>query len=504
MEQQYSRTQLIEKLNLSLHGKLEEYRPVFSAACTRDPEFLAHLIAWDYVNGQIKDTKIALPVITLATPGYPDELAENSLAHIAMQPPRELEKSLRFAIAASMPARRQKRLESVIRRYLAFKEKEPGKWNRLAIRHRRALKSLYALTHAPMAEWASNILFRNQYAPGSIFADVRQLSAMSPAQVAATIQKWHLSPLVVSGAMAGAKDKQKDSGVLAATMDQMSDTELVTRSASLVRDGVAKDENLKEKFRGKVAKASKSNKATLKTGHKAEEVEDEGIKEMLKELQERQIENQKAAGRGIEGNWLVISDCSSSQSAAIELGVQVAAAIARFVTGTVWLLFCNTDVVKVVDATGKSLEYLQQQAKFIVAVGGTSYGVGLEWAADKKLELNGVAIVGDGGENHLPFGHAMVRYEKYMGTRPAVYLYQTYCDPRYRGTNGDPGLFARYMQSYGGGEFTAFDLTSGKVDYYSLPNLVQSMNVSRFGVVEKIMACPLVTLDMVIPEGVAA
>jgi hypothetical protein len=45
--------------------------------------------------------------------------------------------------------------------------------------------------------------------------------------------------------------------------------------------------------------------------------------------------------------------------------------------------------------------------------------------------------------------------------------------------------------------FTTFDLTSGKTDFYSVPNLVQSMAANRFTVVDRVMACPLVTLDQV-------
>ena len=59
--------------------------------------------------------------------------------------------------------------------------------------------------------------------------------------------------------------------------------------------------------------------------------------------------------------------------------------------------------------------------------------------------------------------------------------------------------FKRYMDQMGL-SFSEFDLTRGQVDYYSIPNLVQSMSVSRFGVVEKIMACPLVTLEQVLPQ----
>lgn len=513
-----TRAEIINKLNLSVHGDLSAYNSIIGSACKQDPEFLAHLIAFDFINGQIKDSKITLPVITLASKEFPDELAENSLAHIAMGSPRELLKALKFSISSNAPARRQKLLEKVIRGYLSNREKEPGKWNRLAVRHRRGLKSLYSLTHAPMPEWASVALFgryknaagewiKSDYVPGSIFADIANLSKMAPPQIAATIQKWHLSPLVVSGAMAGAKAAQNDSAVVQATMDQMSDTEVVTRAASLEKKGLSRDAALKDTFRRKVAKATTSKKATLKTSVAADEVEDEGLKSMLRELQERQIQAQKDAGRGIDGNWLVICDRSSSQEVAIELSVQVSGAIAKFVSGKVWLVFC-TDSVTPVEVTGKSVEEIKAATKFIVAHGNTSYGVGLAWAIEKRLDLDGVVIVGDGGENTAPiFANAYGEYKRRFDKDLPVYLYQTFCPPQYAMTpGGNPQNFAKFM-ALGANPmapspiaFTSFDLRSGKVDYYSIPNLVQTMNASRFGVVEKIMACPLVTLNQVLPN----
>lgn len=514
-----TREQLVNKLSISVHGKYSEYVPVVGAACAQDPEWVAHVIAWDYVNGQVKDSKIALPVITLATGAFPDELVENSLAHLAMQPPREILKALRFSIESGAPARRQKRLEVMVRGYLGYKEREPGKWARLAIRHRRALKSLYCLTRCPAPEWVSTALFgeirgeRAAYAPGSVFAEIAGLHRMDVTQVAAVIARWHLSPLVVSGAMAGAvAGRREDSAVVQATMNQMSDTEVVTQAASLERKGLGRDAALRETFRKKVAGASKSKKATLKTGVAAEEVEDEGLRDMLRELQERQIQAQKDAGRGIEGNWLVIADRSQSQEVAITLGTHVAAAIAKFVAGKVWLLFCN-DTVTPVEATGKSLEDIQGQAKFVFAGGGTSYGVGLQWALEKGLDLDGVVIVGDGGENSPPcFADRWHEWKRKRDKELPVYLFQTFCPPEYAQTQGgNPRNFAAMMSGsavQGPGyyaparpavPFTAYDLTKGAVDYYSIPNLVQGLSASRFGVVEKIMACPLVTLEQVMP-----
>ncbi len=487
-----TRNQILNELNRSAHGKLGEYNAIIGPACGQDPVFLAHMIAFDWVNGQIKDSKIALPVLTLAHRQFPDELIENSLAHLAMQPPRELLKALRFSIEVSAPARRQKRFESVIRDYLAFKEREPGKWSRLAVRHRRSLKGLYALTHAKMAPWASEILFKNQYAPGSIFADIAGLHNMAAPQAAAVIAKWHLSPLVVSGAMAGSK-AAGESAVVQATMEQMSDTEVITRAKSLEKQGLSRDAALKETFRKKVAKATKSQKATLKTSVAAEEVEDEGLKTMLRELQERQIQAQKDAGRGIDGNWLVLSDKSGSQATSIEIGKAVAAAIAKFVSGKVWLVFCDTSVSRY-EVTGQSLEQIRERTKYVNASGGTSYGVGLEWAA--KQSLDGIAIVGDGAENSAPFFYQVyAAYKQATQKNPPVYLYQTASTE----SAANCMAFKRYMDTIGA-PITEYDLRHGATDYYAIPNLVQGMSANRFSLIDRIMACPLVTLSMVFGE----
>ena len=349
------------------------------------------------------------------------------------------------------------------------------------------------MTHYPLfgryknadGEW-----IKASYAPGSIFADIANLSKMAPPQVAATIQKWHLSPLVVSGAMAGAKAAQQDSAVVQAGMDQMSDTELVTRAKSLERKGLSRDAALKDTFRKKVAKATTSKKATLKTSVAADEVEDDGLKTMLRELQERQIQAQKDAGRGIDGNWLVLCDRSGSQAQSITLGSHVAAAITKFVSGKVWLVFMNTDVTPI-EVTGKTLDEIQATTKFIFAGGGTSYGVGLQWAIEKKLDIDGIALIGDGGENSGARFHVeYARYERLFAKQPPVYFYIT---------SGESNVFTHSMKA-AGFTTTDFDLTSGRVDYFSLPNLVQSMSASQFGVVEKIMACPLVTLKQVLPN----
>ena len=520
-EKGVDRNQIISELQRSAHGKLESYRPILDQAARSDPEFLAHLIAWDFTHGQIKDTKLAIPVISLASREFPGELVENSLAHLAMQPPRELLKALQFAIQSKLPHSRQAALEKMIRRYLRNKEAVPRKWQTLAARHRQALKRIYAITKCGMPEWA-RVIFRGPYVPGSVFSDIALLNQMDEKTAAATIEKWHLSPLVISGAMTGSKGAKDSSAVTASTMNQMTDTEVITRAKSLERKGAGKDAALKEGFRKKVAKATASKKATLKTTTAADEVEDEGLKTMLRELQERQIQAQKQAGRGINGSWLVIVDKSQSQEHSIELGRHVAAAIAKFVTGRVWLVFCDS-APSGREVTGTPLEAIREQTRFEKAGGSTSYGVGLEWAAQRGYEFDGIAIVGDGGENSIPlFAPTYREHQKRTGKSPTVYLFQTFCEVQYASSpGGNPRNFERLMSGeeasvYGGRfavaqrvssgtaiPFTKFDLTHGQVDYYSLPNLISTMGVNRWGILDEIMATPLVTLEQVLPTVVA-
>jgi len=502
METGINRNQILSELSRSAHGKLAEYGPIINPACRVDAEFVAHLIAWDFINGQVKDAKVALPVLTLASRDFPDELVENSLAHLALQPPRELLKALRFSVETGTFARRQRLMEKMVRRYLGVKESEPGRWSRLAARHRRSLKTLYALSRCACPEWVSVALFGGRkidgkqvaapYVAGSIFSDISNLHCMAPAQAAAVIQKWHLSPLVVSGAMTGAKAAQESSAVVQATMDQMSDTEVVTRAASLEKKGVGRDAALKETFRKKVSKATKSAKATLKTSVAADEVEDESLKTMLKELQERQIQAQKDSGRGIEGNWLVISDKSGSQALSIELGKHVAAAITKFVSGRVWLAFCDTGVMGK-EVTGATLDRIKEGTRLITANGGTSYGVGLAWALQYGFELDGVVIVGDGAENSAPvFADQHREYKRRFGKDLPVYLLKT------ASTESVASCYQfQTRMNMAGIPYTEHDFSHGQVDYYSVPSLVQTLNANTFGVVDKVMAAKLLTLDEV-------
>jgi len=93
-EQGITKNEIISELTRSPHGELEQYVPVALRAAQEEAEFLSHLIAWNEGKGRIRDSKVALPVISLSVPDFNGELLENSMAHLAMLDPRNLLKAV--------------------------------------------------------------------------------------------------------------------------------------------------------------------------------------------------------------------------------------------------------------------------------------------------------------------------------------------------------------------------------------------------------------------------
>lgn len=108
--------------------------------------------------------------------------------------------------------------------------------------------------------------------------------------------------------------------------------------------------------------------------------------------------------------------------------------------------------------------------------------------------------VSDGAENTHPDLAAVYQaYVQRFGTTPTVYWYRTGQDTDYRSPTWI-AQFERAMQE-AGANMTTIDLRAG-VDYYSLPNVVQTMRVGKYDQLQEIMATRLRTLDEVLTRTV--
>lgn len=471
-----SKNSVIAELTRSSHGDLEAYAPTAIRACEEDPNFFAHLVAWNDSKGKIRDAKVALPILAMKVDrAYADqEFRDNAFAHVLKLNPRELLRAVQFG-------RRQKirgrgRLNELVREYLREREQSEGRFLRTVVQHRKVLKALYVWTKLKPAPIAQAVLFDDKKV--GILADLAGLQNMSPMEAAGTIVGQRIPFLPAMGAL-GAKAKDPD--VLQALIAVMSPTELVTNSAMLNRLGVATNPALRASYDAALKRAASSAAAVFKTSVAADKIEG-SVSEKLRGVQEKQLD-----AMGVEGDWAVLADKSGSMSSAISLAQTVAATLARVAKGKVYLIFFDYNPYYF-DVTNKSLDEIQLVTKRMQAMGGTNAGCTMSYLQTNKIEVDGVALVSDGGENGRPvFAETYKAYCGYFGKDVPVTFYRV---------KGDRDVLSLNCHTLGVPVET-FDLQTG-VDYHSLPNMVLTMRTNRFSLVDEIMGTPLLRLEDVL------
>jgi len=470
METGLTKNRIISELTRSPHGALGQYLPIGLTAAKQEPEFLAHLIAWNQDRGQVRDSKVALPVIGL-TAATDDAITENALAHIAMLDPRNLVRAVRF-VKEVKPQGNARKVTRLVERYLRTREKRIGWFDRAVVQHRASMKELYALCHIKPNTRANDILFKGKKV--GVFKKIAELKDMPAGEAAGVILTERLPFLVVQGALGA---KAKEPALVLAMLTQMSASEVVNHVKMLEKLGVKTVPELRAVFEQKLQEAASSKVNTFKATRAAEAVTDKALSEKLKATQEKQL----AALGGIDGNWLVLGDKSGSMAQSIETARHVAATLAKMVKGEVHLIFFDSSP-RYVNATGKTYDALLAETRMVTAGGGTSIGCGLQYAVDKGLDIGGIAVISDGGENQAPaFATVYEKLTRDDAKTPPVYFYQV---------DGDSDSFSRSM-SLAGIDLQTFDLKGGQIDYYGLPNIVQTMRANRYSLIDEVMATPL-------------
>lgn len=479
--QLFDRKALLATLMKMEHGKLEEYIDQGLNAVHRASDLFGHLIAWNELNGKVRDTKVAFPVIALRD-GSDRELVDNAVAHLMLLSPRDLLRSYEFSKlmgAKGHPISKfaREQYKFAMNEYLYVRERKPGWWDRTALQHRDSLRRLYRITHrAPInhiiGDRPQKVLFEGDYPSDSIFARVAGLRAMTPREAATVILTNRIPFEVLTGAM----DNIKHQDVLLAIIEGMTGNQVVTNTKMLERLGVMNDPILKAAYDNALVKARSDKKLNvLKAGVAAEH-----SRSSAGSLQALQADATKRQLSGIEGNWLILGDRSGSMSTSVELAKKIASLITEQVKGNVWLVFFNS-YAEAFDVTGKTFFQINEMTKRIRAEGGTSIGVGLDWLMQQGHEVDGIVIVSDGGDNTPPyFGTTYNKYAKKIDKEPTVYHFRL---------DGDPNVL-----SMSGIQIETFNM-GREVDYYSLPNIVTTLRTNRYSLVDEIMATPLLKLS---------
>lgn len=478
MEQRtISQNQLINQILRIGHADLSTYTAIGLRAAKEEPWLLAHLIAWNNIKGEVRDSKMALPILALRA-DYDEELTENAVAHLVSLDPRSLVQAIRFNKSLRLPVSRGAGalLKRAIYSYLKVREGNSGWWARTVLQHRASIKSLYALFHIKPTGIVQDVIFEEKKPKGSVFEAVAQLNNMAPQEAAGTILNYKIPFLVAIGAVGGIKNKPD---IILALLEQASGSEIINNTATFKRLGIFDSPALKAAYDAGIQRAKEDKKVgTLKAGKAAAVIKATGDQKIAQKLEAVQTEKLEKLG-GIEGDWLVLGDCSGSMELSIERAKEVAALITQQVKGQVYLVFFNTKPYRF-NVTGLSLAQIKDLTRYIRASGGTSIGCGLELLRFNNIEVNGIVIISDGGENSDPlFANAYEAYTKSTGLEPTVY---------HLWLPGELNIFHDYCRV----QVQEYDIS--RMDYYSLPNLIKTLRSNRYSLAEEILATPLLRL----------
>jgi hypothetical protein len=489
---------LIAELGRIGHGELNGYVPIMRRVTVENPELAAHFLSWNKLNGQVRDSLVALPVITLAVPQFNDaELIDNSLAHMASLPLRDFMRALRFAKQVGVgPAGRMRTLKRLVLRYLRTLEADQNKWKRIALQHRDSLRECYAMFHVkPSSDFQNAVIYgraldksKMELPHGTAFHSLDNLRKMPPLEAAGEIMRHRFPFMAVQKAFGGLP---KDPDILVATIARMTPTELTTNTKALMARGLKTDGKIKaayEEALGRKDKPGRGPANVLKATTAMEVIEDEGIKAKLQVKQERALD-----AMSVEGDWLVLADKSGSMQSAIETARLVSGTLSRLAKGRVSLIFFDI-VPYYYDATGKTYEEILETTKRVQAGGGTSIGCGLLQAIQKNLPIDGIVVVSDGAENNAPlFAQQYAALVQAIGKQPPVYFFHV------RGSEGpvNEARFGASMKAQGF-DLQEIDIRDKEIDKYSVVNLVGSLHTQHYGLLEAIMDTPLLTLDDVL------
>lgn len=473
-----SKNRLVSSLMHIGHGDLSIYENVGINAARSEPELFAHFLCWNTKHGEVRDSKVALPVCALRGNGDA-ELFENAVANLCTLDPKNLLRAVTFnkrlhrdvtRYPIAPPAGRL--LKEGVKRYLEFRHSSKPTIERAMLQHRNSLKALYTLFHVKPTGFVQSVLFERKNPKGSVFESVANLKNMSPSEAAGTILNNKIPFLIATGALGGIKGKPD---VILALIEAMSGNELVANTNALTKWGVFESPSLTAAYDDAIKRAKGDKKtSTLKAGKVKAKSKKAASK--LKDLQNNKLEKLG----GIEGDWLILGDKSGSMEESVEVAKHISALVAQQVKGNVYLVFFH-QAPQFFDVSGKSLDEIKEMTKRVRADGATSIGCGVDYIKQRGFVVNGIVIVSDGGENRHPtFDDAYRAYADKFGLEPTVYHLHV---------PGDPDRLR-----YSSAQIERVDL-GRNVDYYSLPNIVKVLKANRYQLVDDVMEIPLLTFN---------
>jgi uncharacterized protein with von Willebrand factor type A (vWA) domain len=387
-------------------------------------------------------------------------------------------------------------LKKAVRAYLRLRERKEnrGQMEGALIRARDHLHRLYYRSNTlPQGDengWINRYIFRGETEDGSrLHALQRLIDSKDPTEQSALIMDHKIPYPVAAGLISNMTPS-----VIVALIDAMSPQELLSNLDSLQRRGAMKNADLKALIEAKLKKAKKARRVdAMKGGVAAKAVKnlDADVRKAVTEVTDAQLKKLTP----INCRVALLIDKSGSMEKAIELGKELAAAIAQACERHEPLVYMFDSKPTRIQWRTADGDITQKSAwdnklKMFRANGGTSPGTAIRAMMDHKpnpIVVDEVIVVTDEGENAsgVSFATMLKNYEKRIGLLPFVAIV------RVASPYGTDNRMTRNCEAMGI-EVDSIDCTN--IDQISMPNLIQRLaRQSMFELVQEVLERELPT-----------
>lgn len=481
------RLELLNALLTTPHRQLGLVADRHTYLLDRDPVFYGHLAVWYHRHGQVRDHKEVFTAMLL-TSSRADH-REAGFMLLQDLPPYQVARVVNFMKRHRGKVPRSARTDVV--RYLRHREASDARFDRAALRQRKAMKTLYAGLHIRPSERADRILFKSDPPADSIAFQVKALANAADAHEQARMVAEYRIPYPVA---VGALSKLTPE-VLRALVAQMSPQEVINHLKGLKARGAFDDDAVKALIEQKLADAKTDGRVSAYKAKVAAEAA--GVSRETAEALADVTDAQVAALGSIRRPTALLVDTSASMTQAIEVGKRLAALISRVTEAALHVVAFDTVPYEVVPRAGflrsvlgqgpvetPSLDDWERAFADLRAGGSTSIGVGLELLRRRRERVEQVVIVTDEGENTAPyFVPTLQAYGQELGVTPEVVIVRV-------------GRASNYLERQLKAAQVPVETVTFRGDYYALPNLVPILaRPSRLDLLLEILALPLPQRD---------
>lgn len=411
-EQNRSRTLLFNNLTKVQH---REYSPMVQelhTALEADPDFISRACVY-LANGgtNIRDTADCSVITLLTSPTEYPEYREagrclllgkdvyNIVGEASGLEPFRVFRIDEFIRKYSIKAPRLMR--ETMTDYVRFLEGQPSRFDGVAIRNRKALKSVYTHYHIKPNERAQAILFDDNPPEDSKLGVLKQIANSNDVREQVRLVVENKIPYVVASSVL----PKMTPAVGVALIEVMSPTEALNSRGWVEKSGLLQVPEIRDAYTAKISQATKS--AASIEFRKSAQGTDADIQKVVEQAKEEAVKKQQR----ITQNIALLVDKSGSMEAALAVAIKFGERIAPICDGELAVIAFNDYAQELKVADVHSLSAWQQAFKGIRCSGYTSMRSGLELALRNGYTPQIVVVITDEGENRDIYANLLTQME---------------------------------------------------------------------------------------------